>query len=296
MNQVKACGVCHTDLHAIDGDWPVKPNLPLIPGHEGNKFSSACVRGTQRALIGIYWSVAVVGEIVEVGSAVKRLKKGDRVGVSWLYDSCGYCSHCLTGWETLCHQQHNTGYSVNGGISIESCLFHLKEDYLTIGLWWDSRLSGYAEYMVAPSHYVALIPEGMDDIHAAPLLCAGLTTYKGWLLSWLQLFFFLFFFAFIWTHTGLWRCLCVYKGLKQTETKPGQWCVIFGVGGLGHLALQYAKSMGMSTIAVDIADDKLQLAIKEGAEITINAMKEDPGKQAERPLRWSPSARFSNKG
>ncbi len=100
---------------------------------------------------------------------------------------------------------------------------------------------------MAPESYVGVLPEGMDYVEAAPLLCAGVTTYKG---------------------------------LKQTETKPGQWCVVFGVGGLGHIGLQYAKSMGMSTIAVDVAEDKLQLAKQLGAEITINATKEDPGKNS----------------
>jgi len=84
--------VCHTDLHAVNGDWPAKPKLPFIPGHEG------------------------VGEVVAVDPSVERLKVGDRVGVPWLHSACGYCQHCLAGWETLCHSQQNTGYSVNGGV------------------------------------------------------------------------------------------------------------------------------------------------------------------------------------
>src|SRR6516225_9931558 len=87
--KVHASGVCHTDLHAAEGDWPVKPSLPFIPGHEG------------------------VGHVVAVGAEVDHVKEGDRVGIPWLYSACGHCEHCLGGWETLCEKQKNTGYSVN---------------------------------------------------------------------------------------------------------------------------------------------------------------------------------------
>ena len=88
--KVAACGVCHTDLHAADGDWPVKPSLPFIPGHEG------------------------VGYVAKLGRRVKHIKEGDRVGVPWLHTACGYCEYCITGWETLCDRQQMTGYTVNG--------------------------------------------------------------------------------------------------------------------------------------------------------------------------------------
>ena len=88
--KVVASGVCHTDLHAADGDWPVKPTLPFIPGHEG------------------------VGYVAAVGASVKGIKEGDRVGVPWLHTACGHCEHCMTGWETLCDEQQMTGYTVNG--------------------------------------------------------------------------------------------------------------------------------------------------------------------------------------
>ena len=91
--KIEASGVCHTDLHAAQGDWPVKPKPPFIPGHEGVGFVSA------------------------LGRNVKALKEGDRVGVPWLYTACGHCEHCLAGWETLCEAQQNTGYSVNGGFA-----------------------------------------------------------------------------------------------------------------------------------------------------------------------------------
>lgn len=190
--RVVASGVCHTDLHAADGDWPVKPNLPFIPGHEG------------------------VGHISAVGAGVENLKEGDRVGVPWLHSACGKCEFCLTGWETLCPQQQNTGYSVNGG---------------------------FADYVLAPAAYVGRIPEGLNAVEVAPILCAGVTTYKG---------------------------------LKETDTKPGDWVVIVGVGGLGHVAVQYAKAMGLHVAAVDVGIDKLELAKRLGAELTVNAAAEDP--------------------
>ena len=185
--KIEACGVCHTDLHAAHGDWPVKPNPPFIPGHEGVGFVSA------------------------VGAGVKHVKEGDRVGVPWLYTACGHCRHCLGGWETLCESQLNTGYSVNGG---------------------------FAEYVVADPNYVGHLPKNVDFVEIAPVLCAGVT---------------------------------VYKGLKVTDTKPGDWVVISGIGGLGHMAVQYAKAMGMNVAAVDIDDDKLALARQLGATVTVNA-------------------------
>ncbi|NKQ09668.1 alcohol dehydrogenase AdhP [Pseudomonas sp. SST3] len=190
--KIEACGVCHTDLHAAEGDWPVRPTLPFIPGHEG------------------------VGYVAAVGSGVIRVKEGDRVGVPWLYTACGCCEHCLTGWETLCTAQQNTGYSVNGG---------------------------YAEYVLADPNYVGILPDKVAFDEIAPILCAGVT---------------------------------VYKGLKMTGARPGQWVVISGVGGLGHVAVQYAKAMGLHVVAVDVDDAKLELAKTLGASLTINARREDP--------------------
>ncbi|NLS19989.1 alcohol dehydrogenase AdhP [Rhizobium sp. P40RR-XXII] len=190
--KIAATGVCHTDLHAAEGDWPVKPKPPFIPGHEG------------------------VGNVVAVGPGVKHVKEGDRVGVPWLYTACGHCKHCLGGWETLCEEQQNTGYSVNGS---------------------------FAEYVLADPNYVGHLPDNVSFIDIAPILCAGVT---------------------------------VYKGLKVTDTKPGDWVVISGIGGLGHLAVQYAKAMGLNVIAVDIDDEKLELAKSLGASLAVNARKDDP--------------------
>ncbi|MBD3629841.1 MULTISPECIES: alcohol dehydrogenase AdhP [Cyclobacteriaceae] len=189
--QVMASGVCHTDLHAADGDWPVKPRLPLIPGHEG------------------------IGYVAAVGSNVKNTKEGDIVGVPWLYSACGHCEHCITGWETLCESQVNGGYSVDGG---------------------------YAEYVLADPNYVGRFSGAIDFVQMAPILCAGVT---------------------------------VYKGLKETEVRPGQWVAISGIGGLGHVAVQYAKAMGLHVLAVDVSDDKLNLAKKLGADRVVNGKNPD---------------------
>ena len=190
--KIAASGVCHTDLHAAHGDWPVKPSPPFIPGHEG------------------------VGTVAEVGRNVTSVKEGDRVGIPWLYTACGHCRHCVSGWETLCHEQQNTGYSVNGG---------------------------FAEYVLADPEYIGRVPDGLDFGGAAPVLCAGVT---------------------------------VYKGLKETEAKPGQTVVIIGIGGLGHMAVQYAKAMGLHVIAVDTVAHKLELARSLGADQVINATEQDP--------------------
>ena len=190
--RIRACGVCHTDLHAAEGDWPVKPKPPFIPGHEG------------------------VGQVAAVGSGVSHVKEGDRIGVPWLHTACGHCEHCLGGWETLCEQQQNTGYSVNGG---------------------------FAEYALADADYVGHLPGGVSFVEIAPVLCAGVT---------------------------------VYKGLKVTDTRPGNWVVISGIGGLGHMAVQYARAMGLNVAAVDVDDAKLELARRLGATVTVNAKTTDP--------------------
>ena len=193
--KIETSGVCHTDIHAAHGDWPVKPKLPLIPGHEG------------------------VGIIERVGAGVTELtglREGDRVALPWLGSACGYCEACLTGWETLCEQQLNTGYFIDGS---------------------------YAEYAKANAHFVGRVPPEVDPLDAAPLTCAGVTTYKA---------------------------------VKVSGARPAQLTAIFGIGGLGHLALQYAKIFGAHTVAVDVTDEKLELAKELGADYTVNAKSEDP--------------------
>ncbi|MES1174549.1 MAG: alcohol dehydrogenase AdhP [Myxococcales bacterium] len=187
LMKVVSTGVCHTDLHAVVGDWPVKPHAPFVPGHEG------------------------VGYIVATGAGVTAVKEGDRVGVPWLYSACGHCEYCLTGWETLCENQKNTGYSVNGS---------------------------FAEYVLVDPSFVAHLPSNVGFSAVAPILCAGVT---------------------------------VYKGLKETDAKPGEWVVVSGVGGLGHLAIQYAKAMGLHVVAVDVATDKIQLANALDVDLAVDA-------------------------
>lgn len=189
--KVIACGVCHTDLHAADGDWPVKPTPPFVPGHE------------------------VAGLVAALGPGVTGLREGDPVGVAWLHDACTHCEYCETGWETLCEQQHNTGYSCDGG---------------------------FAEYVIAAAPFVARLPANVDFAQIAPILCAGVTTYKG---------------------------------LKETEARPGEWVAISGVGGLGHVAIQYAKAMGLHVAALDVTPEKLALARSAGADLAVDARSSD---------------------
>ena len=196
--KVETSGLCHTDIHAAHGDWPVKPALPLVPGHEG------------------------VGLVAAVGAGVTRVSEGDRVAVPWLGWACGACEFCASGWETLCLQQRNTGYSVDGG---------------------------YAEYVVADAGFVGLVPAAVDPLDAAPLTCAGVTTYKA---------------------------------VKVSGARSSDLVAVFGIGGLGHLAVQYAQIAGATVVAVDIVDHKLDLAKRLGATYTVNAMNEDPAEFIQR--------------
>jgi alcohol dehydrogenase, propanol-preferring len=190
--KIEASGLCHTDIHAAHGDWPVKPKLPFTPGHEG------------------------VGIVERVGERVTDVAAGNRVAIPWLGYSCGTCDYCASGWETLCESQQNTGYSIDGG---------------------------FAEYAKAYASHVVKVPEGVDPLDAAPLTCAGVTTYKA---------------------------------VKVSGAKPADLVAVWGIGGLGHLALQYARIAGASVVAVDLFDDKLELARELGAEFTVNAAEQDP--------------------
>jgi alcohol dehydrogenase, propanol-preferring len=196
--KLEACGLCHTDIHAAHGDWPVKPQPPFVPGHEG------------------------IGIVVELGSGVTEVSIGERVAMPWLGYACGMCDYCVSGQETLCESQENMGYSIDGG---------------------------FGEYAVAYARYIVRVPEGLNPIDAAPLTCAGVTTYKA---------------------------------VKVAGTRPSDRVAVFGIGGLGHLAVQYALIAGASVVAVDLVDEKLQLARALGAEHTVNAGKEDPAAAIQR--------------
>jgi propanol-preferring alcohol dehydrogenase len=189
---METCGLCHTDIHAAHGDWPVKPTPPFVPGHEG------------------------VGTISALGAGVTSRRMGQRVAIAWLGHACGRCDQCVSGWETLCEEQSNSGYSIDGA---------------------------FAEYAVADADYVTPVPDAVSSFDAAPLTCAGVTTYKA---------------------------------IKVAGIEPSERVAIFGVGGLGHLAVQYARLVGAEVVGVDITDDKLALATELGADHVVNAAVVDP--------------------
>jgi propanol-preferring alcohol dehydrogenase len=188
--EVEACGVCHSDLHVADGDWPQLVPItkrPLILGHE------------------------IAGRVVEKGAAVHHLEVGDRVGVPWVNWTCGECDFCRAGNENLCVKQKITGVTVDGG---------------------------YAEFVKVPASHATRIPDGLSAVDAAPLFCAGVT---------------------------------VYRALKHANIQPGQRLAVFGVGGLGHLAVQIGLGLGAIVTAIDVFDEKLAYAKSLGASAALNA-------------------------
>ncbi|KAL1744575.1 chaperonin 10-like protein [Schizophyllum fasciatum] len=182
-------GVCHTDLHAALGDWPIPPKTPLIGGHEG------------------------VGTVVAIGANTSNspVKIGDRVGVKWLANSCLNCEQCRNGREQNCYNAELSGYTVDGTFS---------------------------EYVVSFVNHVTPIPDGFDSYAAASILCAGVT---------------------------------VYRAIKYSQTNLGDWIVLPGAGGgLGHMAVQYARVRGLRVIAIDTGDEKRKLCMDLGAEAFID--------------------------
>ena len=184
--RIEASGLCHTDIHAARGEWPVKPKMPLVPGHEG------------------------VGIVTMLGEGDSPVSVGDRVALPWLGHACGHCRYCVAGWETYCQTPQYMGYTIDGS---------------------------YAEYAVGYASHVVKVPEGVSPIDAAPLTCAGVTTYKA---------------------------------LKVSRPQPNETAMVVGIGGLGHLGLQYAKIFGTRTVAVDVHDEKLQLAKDLGADHVVD--------------------------
>ena len=186
---IKYSGVCHTDLHAVNGDWPIPTKLPLVGGHEG------------------------AGIVVSRGELVTDddCKIGEAVGVKWLNDSCLSCTFCQQSDEPLCLKPKLSGYLVDGT---------------------------FQQYCIASAKHVAHIPEGVPLDEIAPILCAGIT---------------------------------VYKGLKESGARPGQTVAIVGAGGgLGSLAQQYAKAMGLQVIAIDSGEEKKAMSEKMGAKVRIS--------------------------
>lgn len=182
--KIEACGVCHSQLHAIEGDWQkygIPPSLPTVPGHE------------------------VVGKVIEVGKSVSRFKIGDRAGISPLHGSCMQCQYCKEGKEQLCDLADITG---------------------------ESLLGGYAEYITVSEDFATSIPSSMSAEFAAPLFCAGITAYKA---------------------------------VKASEPANQKSLGIFGIGGVGHMAIQFAKLEGSRVIGISRSENHLNVARKLGA-------------------------------
>lgn len=195
--KIEASGLCHTDIHAARGDWPVKPKIPLVPGHEG------------------------VGTVVAVGEGDTPLAVGDRVALPWLGKACGTCRYCITGHETYCTAPAYMGYTVDGS---------------------------YAEYALGFGSHAVKVPDAVSSFDAAPITCAGVTTYAA---------------------------------LKAANPQPADTVSVVGIGGLGHLGLQYAKAFGSRAVAVDVEDDKLALAEDLGADLVVDARGDQAAQIAE---------------
>ncbi|KAF2755307.1 GroES-like protein [Pseudovirgaria hyperparasitica] len=179
---IKFSGVCHTDLHAVNGDWPLPTKLPLVGGHEG------------------------AGVVVARGELVKDVEIGDHVGVKWINGSCLSCDFCQRSDEPLCSKALLSGYTVDGS---------------------------FQQYCIAKAAHVARLHKDIPLDAVSPVLCAGIT---------------------------------VYKGLKESGARPGQTVAIVGAGGgLGSLAQQYARAMGLKTIAIDTGDAKAAMCKELGS-------------------------------
>ncbi|KAJ5833304.1 hypothetical protein N7474_001615 [Penicillium riverlandense] len=188
--KIKYSGVCHTDLHAMNGDWPLPSKMPLVGGHEG------------------------AGVVVAKGSLARGVEVGDRAGIKWLNGSCLSCEFCQTADEPLCGEPLLSGYTVNGT---------------------------FQQYAIGKAAHVSKLPKEVPLDAVAPILCAGIT---------------------------------VYKGLKESGARPGQTVAIVGAGGgLGSLAQQYAKAMGLRVIAIDGGDEKRVMCEKLSSETFIDFTK-----------------------
>ncbi len=183
--KIEACGVCHSQLHAIEGDWReigIPPTLPTVPGHE------------------------VVGKIENIGNDVKKFKIGDRVGITPLMGSCLDCQYCNEGKEYLCENMDVTGESLKGG---------------------------YTEYITVSEDFATRVPDTMKPEYAAPLFCAGITAYKA---------------------------------VKAAEPQKNKKIAVFGIGGVGHMAIQFAKIEGCEVSGVSRKEKHLEVAKKLGAD------------------------------
>ena len=186
--KIEACGVCHSQLHGIEGDWKnigIPPTLPTVPGHE------------------------IVGKIIQIGDSVSKFKIGDRVGITPLLEACKECQYCREDKEYLCESSTITGESFKGG---------------------------YTEYITVTEDFATKVPESMKPEYAAPLFCAGITAYKA---------------------------------VKAVEPKSHKKIGIFGIGGVGHMAVQFAKVENCDVIAFSRTQKHLDIAKKLGAMDTM---------------------------
>jgi len=190
--RVSCCGLCHTDLHTVEGDLPL-PKLPLVPGHE------------------------VVGVVEALGAGARRFRQGDRVGIPWLHETCGQCAYCRRGQENLCDRARFTGYHVDGG---------------------------YAESAVVGEEFAVPIPSAFDDVHAAPLLCAGIVGYRSFRLS---------------------------------GARRGDRLGLYGFGASAHIVLQCARHLGCEVRVFTRSREHQELAKKLGAAWVGAASEPAPG-------------------
>jgi propanol-preferring alcohol dehydrogenase len=181
--RVRACGVCRTDLHVIEGDLP-EHTLPIIPGHQ------------------------IVGEVDSLGPGATRFSTGDRVGIAWLRGTCGACEYCERGDENLCPRSRYTGYHADGG---------------------------YAELAVVPEAYAYRIPDGYDEVQAAPLLCAGIIGYRA---------------------------------LERAAVPPGGKLALYGFGSSASVVIQLALHRGQEVYVVSRGESHRRLAEEMGARWT----------------------------
>lgn len=207
--KVTACGVCHTDLHTVEGELLLR-HLPLVPGHQ---------------VVGV---IEEMGPVTGLGTMEASLTVGQRVGVPWLYDACGECNYCWQGLENLCERARFTGLDEDGG---------------------------YAEYMVAPAAFVYPLPEGFDDYHVAPLLCAGVIGYRS---------------------------------LRLAGLAPGEKLALFGFGASAHLALQVARYWGCEVFVFTRSPHHQELARQLGAAWAGRAG-ETPPDLADRAITFAPA-------
>jgi len=185
--RIRACGVCHSNLHMIEGGFIKPRKLPIIPGHE------------------------IAGVVESAGSQAQTWRVGQRVGVQVLYESCRHCEYCLTGRENLCLSRKATGETVDGG---------------------------YAELIKAPWDFIYPLPDNLGFEEAAPLFCPGVTAYRA---------------------------------VKRAGVRPGQKVAVVGIGGVGHMSLQFAKLAGAEVIAVDRLQGQMELARELGADHVVPA-------------------------